>query len=283
MEIESRIERLTEREDVQGLIRILRQEGDPRPRILAVRALASLDDQHVPEALLGAALNDPDGGVQDAARKALRELLGFQAQLVLAFAGATSMPDPNWLIPAPPEREEGQGASDESEWGLTNAEGETLHGLIAIAQSDPRRDTRLKAVAALGRVRDMTATHVLAELALWDDDDVVSEAAYRALEATFGPDADRIIEEVRRETMGEREAEREDPFQAAARQAAARQAVQRQPAARKPSPYNQGTPSASGWSMPKNSSVIKEEGAPIWLLIPILVLIAAGVWWFFIR
>ncbi len=293
MQIESRIQRLAEREDVQGLIRILRQDGDPRDRILAVRALASLDDQHVPEALIGAALHDPDSSVQDAARKALREMLGFQAQLVLAFAAATSEPDPNWLMPAPPEREAGEEEGQQEEWGLTNAEGETLHGLIAIAQSDPRRETRLKAVAALGRVRDMTATHVLAELALWDDDDVVSEAAYRALEATFGPDADRIIEEVRRETMGEREAEREDPFEAARRQATQRTAAPRQtppraaaprqPAARKVSPYNQGTPSASGWSMPKNSSVIKEEGAPFWLLIPILVLIAAGVWWFFIR
>ena len=263
MQIERKIERLAEMGDIERLARILRQDGDPHPRVLAARALADIDDRQVPELLIGAALNDPDGSVQAAARQALRQMLGFQAELVLTFAAATSAPDPGWLILAPPASTEDE-PGEENEWGLTNAEGETLHGLIAIAQSDPNRQTRLRAIRVLGRVRDMSATRVLAELALWDDDDVVSEAAYQAIEATFGDDADKILEEVRRDVMGEPE----EPAKAPER-----------------SPYNNMAParSTSSWDLPHNSSVIKEEGAPIWLLLVVVAAIAGGVWWFFIR
>jgi hypothetical protein len=265
LRIEDRIERLAERGDITRLVKILRQEGDPQPRILAVHALANIDDRQVPEILIAAVLNDPDETVQATARKALRELLGFQAELVLAFASATSAPDPGWLIPAPPQVSEEELSTDEDEWGLTNAEGETLHGLIAIAQNDPKRETRLRAVRALGRVREMSATRVLAELALWDDDKVVSEAAYDAIEATFGRDTDTILEEIRRDVMGdEREAEE-------VRQT--HSSFQQTTASRSP----------SQWNIPANSSVIKEEGAPIWLLIVVVLAIGGGVWWLFLR
>ena len=263
MQIENEIERLVERGDIDRLEKILRQEGKPQPRILAVHALAGIDDQNVPELLIRAALNDPDKTVQAAARQVLREMLGFQAELVLTFASATSEPDPDWLLPAPSQTGEEDGAATDQDWGLSNAEGETLHGLIAIAQSDPKRETRLRAVRALGRVRDMSATRVLAELALWDDDSSIREASYDAIEATFGSDTDILLEEVRREVVGEQVEE----------------------AARKESPYQKvSTPSSpSAWNIPSNSSVMKEEGAPIWLLFVIIAVIGGGVWWFFLR
>lgn len=188
--------------NLEGLLQILRHPGEPALRARAARALGQMGELEAAEALTGAALQDPDPDVRRAARLALHDLLGDQAELALRVAQSGSDADEDWL--AAPDA----GSSlDPAFAGEPAGEGlidyQTLRGLIMIARGDPNRELRLKAVASLGRVSDMTAVRALAELALWDEDEGVRLAAREVLRGRFGERTPAVLEGYRREVMGE--------------------------------------------------------------------------------
>ncbi len=203
--------------NLEGLLQILRQDSDAEKRARAARAIGQMDELDAANALTAAALNDPDPGVRQAARLALHDLLGNQAEMVLQMAASGAERDEDW--PAQPEEGEPAEpgfAGGPPESGLVDYQ--TLRGLIMIARGDPSRDLRLKAVAALAQVTDLTAIRALAELALWDEDKGVRAAAEAALRDRFGSRLPDVLEGYRREMMGDEEEndlpEPHDPFAA---------------------------------------------------------------------
>lgn len=207
--------------NLEGLLQILRQDSDAEKRARAARAIGQMDELDAADALTGAALNDPDPGVRQAARLALHDLLGNQAEMVLRLAESGAERDEDW--PAQPEEEQPvePGFSGEPpESGLVDYQ--TLRGLIMIARGDPSRGLRLKAVAALAQVSDLTAIRALAELALWDEDEGVRAAAEAALGERFGSRLPDVLEGYRREMMeDEGEYDLPEPYDPFAAQPAA--------------------------------------------------------------
>ncbi len=208
-----RIQAMQEYGNLDGLLQILRQPGEPILRARAARALGRMGELEAAEALTGAAINDPDPDVRQAARLALHDLLGDQAELALSVAQSGGEREENWLIrPEDDQLEDPAFSSGSPGEGLVDYQ--TLRGLILIARGDPNCELRMKAVASLGRVSDLNAIRALAELALWDEDEGVREAAEDALRGRFGERLPGVLEGYRREVMGE---EDEESFAAAAR------------------------------------------------------------------
>ncbi len=203
--------------NLEGLLQILRQDSDAEKRARAARAIGQMDELDAADALSGAALNDPDPGVRQAARMALHDLLGDQAEMVLRLAESSAERDEDWSArPADEQPVEPGFAGGPPETGMVDYQ--TLRGLIMIARGDPSHDLRLKAVAALAQVTDLTAIRALAELALWDEDGIVRAAAEAALRDRFGSQLPGVLEGYRREMMGDEEEgaflEPYDPFAA---------------------------------------------------------------------
>ncbi len=201
-----RIQAMQKYGNMEGLLQILRQPDEPDMRARAARAIGQMGELQAAEALIGAALRDPDPDVRQAARLALHDLLGDQAELALRVAQAGGEHEQDWLIPAeedqPPDPAFAGGSPGE---GLVDYQ--TLRGLILIARGDPSRELRLKAVASLGGVSDLTAIRALAELALWDEDDGVRAAAVSALRNRFGDRLPEVLEGYRREVTGDEDEE----------------------------------------------------------------------------
>jgi HEAT repeat protein len=209
-----KIQNMLEYGDVDGLLHILRQERDPALRARAAGALGELAELEASDALTAAALNDPDASVRQAARQALHDLLGNQADMVLRMAesdlqqGGGSAQTPTALIPA----EAGVGAvqaDHESEPVAANnlADYETLRGLIMIARGDPNHELRLRATKSLGQYADMHAVRELMDLALWDEDDGIRQAAEGELRARFGEQLPEMLESYRQDFEGDEEEE----------------------------------------------------------------------------
>jgi len=197
--------------NVDGLLEFLHHKDDPALRARAARALGQMGELEVADALTGAALNDPDPGVCHAARLALHDLLGDQAELALKLAGTSGEDDESWCeaqveLPAGSETtDEGASPIDRDQGGFTDYQ--TLRGLIIIARSDPNHELRLRAIQALATKTDLTAIHALAELTLWDEDEGVRVAAETALRTRFGDRLPEVLEGYRQEMMGDQEEE----------------------------------------------------------------------------
>lgn len=194
-----RIEAMREYGNLEGLLQLLRQKDDPTARIRAARALGQLGELEAAGALTGASLNDPDPEVRQAARLALHDLLGDQAELVLSLEEVSGERDENWLNSSGVGG--AAGIQEEEPGGFTDYE--TLRGLIMIARGDPNRELRLRAAQSLGHKSDMTAIRALAELALWDEDEGIRATAENTLSARFGEKLPDVLEGYRREMMGE--------------------------------------------------------------------------------
>jgi hypothetical protein len=199
-----RIQAMQEYGNLDGLLQILRQPGEPAMRVRAARAIGQMGELEAAEALTGAALHDPDPGVRQVARQALHDLLGDQAELALQVAQVGGEQEEDWL-PRPEEDQAADPAFSDQTPRETMIDYQTLRGLIMIARGDPSRDLRLKAVASLARVADLTAIRALAELALWDEDAEIRAEAEKALHTRFGEQLPRVLEGYRREMMGEEE------------------------------------------------------------------------------
>ncbi len=199
--------------NLDGLLQILRQDRDPELRARAARALGELGELEAADSLIGAAINDPDPAVRQAARLGLHDLLGNQADLVLRMAESSGERDANWLNPDNKpafDQPEGEESLDESRAVVevapdTLADYETLRGLIMIARGDQNRELRLRATRSLGQFADMNAVRALAESALWDDDEGIRQAAEQALRERFGDQLPEFLEGYRLEYEGDEE------------------------------------------------------------------------------
>jgi len=198
--------------NLDGLLQILRQNRDPELRARAARALGELDELEASDTLASAAVDDPDPGVRQAARLGLHDLLGNQADMVLRLAEAERAQGSSPVEPATPsttdaasirdlENNEDLGQSPTS----TLADYETLRGLIMIARGDPNRELRLRATKSLGQFADMNAVRELMDLAMWDEDVGIRQAAEEQLHARYGERLPEMLESYRREFEGDEE------------------------------------------------------------------------------
>lgn len=201
-----KIQAMQEYGNLDGLLQVLRQNVDPALRARAARAIGQMEELEAAEPLTGAALNDPDASVRQEARLALHDLLGDQADLVLRLAETSGERDEPWLEPEVDQPAEGELSSpahhDSGDPHPGFADYETLRGLILIARGDPNRELRLRAAASLGNMSDMTAIRALADLALWDDDEGIRQAAESALASRFGEKLPEVLEGYRQEFEG---------------------------------------------------------------------------------
>lgn len=190
-----KIKRLLADRDRSGLVTALRQPANADLRGQAAWALGELHDIEATESLVRAALEDPTPAVQAGARRALKVLLGSNAELTIAsYRGALPPLDP-WLsepeaavglvsIPLPEDMPEELGEAD-------------LTGMIMIVRHESNIPLRLKAIQMLARSSDLRATETLADLALWGDAARLRATAKQALEDRYGEDAESILESYR--------------------------------------------------------------------------------------
>ena len=187
--IPPKIRRLLAERDLAGLTAILRQPDNPELRARAAWGLGELRDVEATESLARAVLEDPDPAVQTAARQALKDLLGTNAELTItAYRGST--PPDGWL--SGPHGGEAQVEDLPQELGEAD-----LTGLIMIVRHESNLPLRLKAIRILASSSDMRATETLAELTLKGDDPSLRGAAKQALEDRYGEDAEPIINSYR--------------------------------------------------------------------------------------
>lgn len=137
-----------------------------------------------------------------------------------------------------------------------------IYGLATLAgHAGTRRDLRVKAIRALARIPDQNAIHVLAEMALWEEDEELRLEAYHALETTFGDDLPEVLEGIRRELTGDWGETRPD-----GEGDAEEEEVQ----------------SSGGWNrVPREGTyqpdpVTSEVGAPLWLLWVVVGIVVIG-------
>jgi hypothetical protein len=146
-----------------------------------------------------------------------------------------------------------------SENGPTAEQRRTLEGLLFILNHEPDIHLRVKAVRALSRFEEMSALRTLAELALYEEDQPVRQAAHQELVNLFGEESDAFLESIRTEFEGEEEAEEEEAFPISSPRM--EQTIQQH---------------KSDYSF---SPVVQEERTPIWLWL-VIVLFIFGVFFY---
>jgi hypothetical protein len=222
-----RVQWLKEDHDLAGLEKILRNRADPALRMEAAQALGSLDDLEAVEPLARAVLQDPDQQVQQAARRALANLVGAETETVIATYrhhlsingtwqtnASTGKDDEVYLLDTPvASQAPGEGESPdawadtadgadqapfEEEWDQQN-----LDGMIAVLSHETNPKIRLQAIQALQNSSNMRAIEALSTIALDEENAELSQAARAALEKRFGEGAGDIIESYRRVSENE--------------------------------------------------------------------------------
>ncbi len=221
------VERMGDAHDLGGLQKALRNRRNPEMRKDAAVELGLLGDLEAVEPLARAVLQDPDPEVQKIARRALADLIGAEANTVLAtyrhhlsVTGAwqsdtaAGRDDGEYLLDTPTARQETQKdetfeewedsyeesdqAPDEEEWDKQN-----LDGIITVLSHESNPKIRLQAIQALQNSSNMRAIEILSAIALDDENEELSTAARAALEKRFGESASEIIESYRKRAEGE--------------------------------------------------------------------------------
>lgn len=192
--------------DLEQLVNMLRQKNDPARRKIAAKELGERHNMEAVESLARSALEDPEPGVQQAARAALNELLGNQAAEVLATYRSADSEDDSWLIEEDIEQENEAAAEDAS--GLLWGE-DDIKGLVLVARHEKNPAYRLRALRRLGKINSTSASDTLAILALNDDDEMVRSASKMVLEEIFGEGANTILDNYRSGGSGFEEDEEE--------------------------------------------------------------------------
>jgi len=149
-----------------------------------------------------------------------------------------------------------------SENGLTAEQRRTLEGLLFILNHESNTHLRLKAVRALSRFEEMSALRTLAELALYEEDQPVRQAAHQELVNLFGEESDAFLESIRSEFEGQEEAE-DDPFPLSS--------PRMDPIISQP---------VSEYSF---SPVVQEERTPVWVWLLIVLFVFGGILLFVLR
>jgi hypothetical protein len=218
------IQWLKDDHNLQGLEKVLRHPSDPTLRAEAAQALGELDDLEAVEMLIRSSLEDPDLGVQKAARGALDNLIGSEAQQAINAYRSTPAADP-WLLTDLGQASEETGADEEweeisgeelvdylesGEEGEEGGEEETdeledvpegdlgdedsLRGLTTVMQTHKDPAVRLRALQLLGRSRNIHAVWYLAQTALYNEDSELKASAQAMLEERFGDRTAAILE-----------------------------------------------------------------------------------------
>ena len=195
-----RIQWLKEDHDIEGLVRALRHPIDPILRAEAAKALAELDDLEAVEYLIRSTLEDPDSGVQKAARSALEDLIGAEAnQAISSYRSGPPDPDP-WLQDSLAEPTRKESAMD----GLPSpvqqsfkirslkADGD-LDGLVGWLRDPMDPMVREEAALALGELGNLDVTESLIRSHLEDPNEEVRKIARQALESLVGSQTDLAI------------------------------------------------------------------------------------------
>jgi len=228
------IEELRKDKDLQGLIKALRYPGSPLTRAQAAQALGQLNNSLAVESLIRSSQLDPVSEVQAAARQALEEMFGNNAQNVIQAYPIYGDEEP-WIVEKGAvdpveelESEEEDDASagedddvddedqddedqgeeedqdaDEAESGWT---ADDLGPLITILRSERDPRLRLRAAKALGKLgaTNMHAVEALAATALWGEKPSVRAAALQALVKNFGDeDTEHLLDTFRQMQSGQ--------------------------------------------------------------------------------
>ncbi len=147
------------------------------------------------------------------------------------------------------------------ESGLTAEQRRTLEGLLFILNHEPDINLRLKAVRALSRYEEMSALRALAELALYEEDQPVRQAAHQELVNLFGEESDSFLESIRSEFEDDQEPE-DEIFPTSP--------LMDRNAPKNPSDYS-------------FSPVVQEERTPLWLWAALLLFVLGGILLFVLR
>lgn len=198
----------------------LRCGRDAQHRRQAALELGDLNDMGGVPWLLNAVLHDPDMSVARAARDILRGMIGANLDEALKLeASGEPLEDP-WLTEACMLEEDWDAdlaevedwtESGEAAAALTTEQSEMLHGLTLVVRGEPNPALRIKAVHALGKIPDMEAIRVLAELAISENAEAVRAAAHDVLEQRFGDDLPELLNFTRLEVNGTVEVEDGEP------------------------------------------------------------------------
>lgn len=138
-----------------------------------------------------------------------------------------------------------------------------IYGLATLAgHAGTRREVRIKAIRVLARIPDQNAIHVLAEMALWEEDEGLRQEAFRALETTFGDDLPEVLEGIRLELTGQLGAVSPDEGE-------------EEPESSNATGFEQAQ-GGQMTSIPQPDPVTRQEGAPLWLLWVVVGVVAVG-------
>jgi len=197
------VDKLVVDNDVEGLLLALRYRPDPGVRAPAARALGDRYDFSITEPLVRAYYEDPDQEVHQAASQALDALFAQKKdQVIASYAGMENEEQP-WLLD-----DEGDNSLEVEEASAWDSG--TITALFRMAYHDRDPQKRLKAVKALGRMRNTSAIEVLQQLALDAEEEPVRAAAHSALTLYFGGDTDAVLQAFNERRRGELEEEGEE-------------------------------------------------------------------------
>ena len=301
------VEELRKEKDLQGLMEALRYPGSALIRAQAAQALGQLNNSLAVESLIRSTRLDPAVEVQTAARQALEEMFGTNAQNIIQAYPIYANEAP-WVVEKKTmdpveeleseeetwededqdeedQEEEGQDAEEtEDEQGaVTGWSSDDLGPLVTILRSERNPKLRLRAAHALGQLgsTDMHAVEALAATALWGERPSVRAAALQALVKIYGDeDTDHLLETFRQMQSGQA-----DPQAALA----AGQAEEEMEEGSEEEPENDtiqwnGQPQSlpQPISNTQHEPVIRDEGAGhlrqlVWIGIVLLILVVVAV------
>jgi len=229
------VEALLKDKDLEGLMQALRYPGSPLTRAQAAQALGQLNNSLAVESLIRATQLDPVAEVQAAARQALEDMFGNNAQNVIQAYPIYADEEP-WIVEKeavdPVEKleseeeedgwsegeeddqeDEDQDEEDQDEGESGDAEEvendwttDDLGPLITILRSERDPRLRLRAARALGKLgaSNMHAVEALAATALWGEKPSVRAAALQALVKNYGDeDTEHLLDTFRQMQSGQ--------------------------------------------------------------------------------
>jgi hypothetical protein len=219
------IQELLDAGDHFSLLRILRRHPDPRFRAETASRLPLLQHPDIPEGLIRSTLDDPDGEVQSTSHKALIQYLGkTDAELALSAYGPVEGVLPYESEPVSssgqatpqfdrdleddsepePEAEDIVNAEASEEFLDFSVEEKTsswdpdqIDSLILILQDDIHPERQMKALRVIAANPSPAGIDALSMVALWSENLLVKNSAEKALEAMYGDDTPRLLEEFR--------------------------------------------------------------------------------------
>jgi HEAT repeat protein len=188
------IARLLSDQDIEGLTSALRQTGAADVRASAAEALAEVGDTAATEFLVRSTLEDPEPSVRAAARMALEQLVGGQAEMAIAVHRAAGKENEPWLqesnASTPADDEHNPAYSQRVLRLLTD--NDTV-GLTHLLRNPDFPALRAQSALALAELGAKEATELLVRATREDPDADVQAAAQQALNQMFGSQAETVL------------------------------------------------------------------------------------------